>query len=97
MTHTSTEYTPPHYILEESNFNCRHVKLCDLDIPRNEMAKLFAKREDPDQMLYNASSDLNLHCLKFSILNWVSQLLCIEEEDKVSNLHLTRVFRLFGR
>ena len=24
----------PHYIREESNFNFRHVRLCDLDIPR---------------------------------------------------------------
>ena len=25
---------PTHYILEESNFNFRNVRLCDLDIPR---------------------------------------------------------------
>ena len=29
-----TEWTPPNYILEESDFNFRYVELCDLDIPR---------------------------------------------------------------
>ena len=27
------------------------------------MAKLFANRGDPDQMLHSAASDLGLHCL----------------------------------
>ena len=26
----------PHYILEESNFNLRYVRLCDLHIPREK-------------------------------------------------------------
>ena len=28
-----TEWTLPHYVLEESNLNIRYVRLCDVDIP----------------------------------------------------------------
>ena len=35
---------PSHYILDKSHFNFRYVRLCDLDIPRKKMAKLFADR-----------------------------------------------------
>ena len=31
-----TEWTPPHYILEDSNFDLRYVRLCDLDILREK-------------------------------------------------------------
>ena len=31
-----TEWTPPHYILEDSNFDFRYVRLCDFDIPREK-------------------------------------------------------------
>ena len=55
----------PHYIWEELNFNFRYVRPCDLGIPREKMAKLFANSGDPDQMLH---SDLGLHCLPVIIL-----------------------------
>ena len=31
-----TKWTPPHYILEYSNFNIWYVRLCELDIPREK-------------------------------------------------------------
>ena len=72
--------TKPHYILEESNFNFRYIKLCDLDIPREKrkMAKLFANRGDPDQMSHSVVSHLGLHCLPITLLGvsrlkWVIQ------------------------
>ena len=67
-----TEWTPPHYIQEDSNFNFRYVRLCNLDIPRQKMVELSANSGDPDQMphsaapdqmLHSAASDLGLHCL----------------------------------
>ena len=33
---TVPELNLPHYILEESNFNFRYVRLCDWDIPREK-------------------------------------------------------------
>ena len=60
---------PPHYILKESNF--RYVRLCDLDIPRENTANLFAGNGDPDQMLHSVASDLGLHCLGVSRLKWL--------------------------
>ena len=36
--------------MEVSNFNFRHVRLCDLNISREKMAKLFANNGDPDQI-----------------------------------------------
>ena len=55
------------------NFN---LWLCNLDIPREKLARLFANSGDPDQMLHSAASDLSLHCLPFtplgvSGLKWV--------------------------
>ena len=58
----------PHYILEDSNFNFRYVRLCDLDIPREKMVELFANSADPDQMQHSAASDLGLHCLPVTLL-----------------------------
>ena len=46
-------------ILDESNFNFRYGRLCDLDIPREKMVKLFAKY---------AASDQGLHCLPITLL-----------------------------
>ena len=31
-----TERAPPHYTLEDSNFDFRNVRLCDLGIPREK-------------------------------------------------------------
>ena len=59
---------PPHYILEESNFDFRYVRLCDLDIPRKKIVDLFANSGDPDQ-----TSDLGLPCLPITLLG-VSRL-----------------------
>ena len=43
-TLTNFKLNPSHYILDESNFNFRYVRLCDLDTPRKKMTKLFADR-----------------------------------------------------
>ena len=42
--------------------------LCDIDIPRKKMAKLFANSGSPDQMLHSAASDLGLHSLPITFL-----------------------------
>ena len=63
-----TEGTPPHYILEDSNFNFRYVRQCDLDILREKMFELFANSGDPDQIPHSAASDLGLHCLPVTLL-----------------------------
>ena len=41
----------PQDIYEESNLNFSYVRLCDLDIPIEKMAELFANSGDPDLML----------------------------------------------
>ena len=38
-----------HYKLEDSNFDFRHVSLCDLDIPQEKMVEPFVNSGDPDQ------------------------------------------------
>ena len=53
--------------------NLPYVRLCDLDMPREKMAKLFANSGDPDQMLHTATSDLGLHCLPYPFRG-----LCVE-------------------
>ena len=37
----------PLYILEDSNYNFRHVRLCDLDTLREKIVELFANSGDP--------------------------------------------------
>ena len=44
------------------------------------MVELFAKSEEPDQMLQNAASDLCLHCLPVT-LSGVSRLQWVKEEN----------------
>ena len=48
-----TEQTLSHYILEESIFNFRYVRLYDVDILKEKMVDLFANSGDPDQMLHS--------------------------------------------
>ena len=36
LTNSRLNKTPLHYILEESDFNFKYVRLCDLDIPRGK-------------------------------------------------------------
>ena len=61
------------------NFNCRYVRLCDLDIPgANKMAEVFANSGNPDQTSLFAASDLDLRCLLVALfgasrLKWVKQ------------------------
>ena len=63
----------PYYILEDSNFDFRYVKLCELDIPREKLVELFANSEDPDQTPRYAASDLGLITLVgVSRIQWVS-------------------------
>ena len=50
-------------ISEEYKFSFRYVRLCDLDIARKKMAKLFVNSGDPNQMPHTAASVLGLHCL----------------------------------
>ena len=68
----------PHYILEESNFNFRYVRLWNLEIPREKWLNVFAKSGDPDQTPRSVASDLGLRCLLItglgvSRLQWVNQ------------------------
>ena len=72
-----TEWTPPHYILKDSNFNFRYVRLCDLDTPREKMIELFANSGDPDQMPLSEASDLGLHRLQITLFG-VSRLQWVE-------------------
>ena len=57
-------------MLEESDFNFRYVSLCDLDIRREKTAKLFANIGDPDQMPQNVASDLGVHYLPITLLEF---------------------------
>ena len=66
----------PTLILEDSNFDFRYVRLCDLDFLRKTV-ELFANSGDPDQTPHSAASDLGLHCLPntllgVSLLQWVN-------------------------
>ena len=36
LTHLTLNKLSPNYILEESNFNFRYVRLCDLDVPKEQ-------------------------------------------------------------
>ena len=36
LTHCRLNELPPHYILEDSNFDLRYIRLSDLDIPREK-------------------------------------------------------------
>ena len=74
------EITPLHYMLEESNFSFGYVRLCDLDIPRAKMAKLFANSGDLNQTPRSVVSNLDLHCLPITLLKvfrlkWFNRLL----------------------
>ena len=64
---------PPHYVLEDSNFNFRYARLYEIDILREKMVELFANSEDPNQTPRSAASDLGLHCLPITLLG-VSRL-----------------------
>ena len=69
------------YTVEDSNFDFRYVRLCDLDILGEKMVELFANSGDPDQMPHSAASDLGLHCLPITLLGvsrlqWVKLTAC---------------------
>ena len=63
----------PPYMYEDSNFDFRYVRLCDLGVHRKKMVELFANNGDPDQTPHSAASDLGLHCLPIALLG-VSRL-----------------------
>ena len=85
------------YILEESNFNFRYVRLWDLDIIRREkMAQLFANSGDPDQTPRSVASDLGLHCLRITLLRvsrlqWVNHSLLLHQNLTIPVLQLVDV------
>ena len=56
---------PPHYILEESNFNFRYVRLW-FRYSKRKMAELFANCGDLGQMLHPATSHLGLQCVQIT-------------------------------
>ena len=56
------------YFLEESNYNFKYVRICDLDVPVEKIAKLFANSGDPDLMWHSLASDQGLHCLLVTLL-----------------------------
>ena len=53
----------PLYILEESIFDFRYIRLYDVDILKDKWVEIFANSGDLDQMPLSAASDLGLHCL----------------------------------
>ena len=57
----------PYYVLEDSNFDFRCVRLYDLDIPRKKMVELFANSRGPDQTPHSAASDLGQYCLPITL------------------------------
>ena len=67
LTHFRLNSLPTHYIWEESNFDLRYTRLCDLDIPEEKMVELFANSGNPDQTPRSAASDLGLHCLPITV------------------------------
>ena len=66
LTHCRLNEFPLHYILEESNFNFRYLRLCDLYNPREKWLN-YASNGDPDQTPRSAASDLGLHCLPITL------------------------------
>ena len=70
-----TEYTLPHYTLEESIFNIRYFRLYDVDFLQKN-GWTICKQWSPDQMPHYAASDLGLYSLPItrlgvSSLQWV--------------------------
>ena len=55
-------------MLEDSNFDFRYVRLCDLIIPRKKMVELFANSGGPHKKMHISASDLGLHCLLVTLL-----------------------------
>ena len=62
--------SPLYYIWEESNFNFRYVRLCDLDVPREKWLK--SRYRYPDQMPYSAARRLVWDCTVCQYLFWGS-------------------------
>ena len=54
---------PALYNLEDSNFDFRYVRLCDLDILREKWLNYFANSGDSNQTPRSVAFDLGLHCL----------------------------------
>ena len=74
--------SPTQYRLEDSNFDFRYVRLCNLDIHREKWLN-YLQTGDPDQMPHSAVFDLGLHCLPITLLGvsrlkWVNTLKCLE-------------------
>ena len=63
LTNCRLNELPHTQYMEDSNFNFRYVRLCDIDIPKEKMVEVFANCGDPNQTLHFAASDLGLHCL----------------------------------
>ena len=59
LTNFRLNITSPHCVLEESNFNFRYIRLCDLDIPREKWLK-YLQTVATDQTLSSGASDLGL-------------------------------------
>ena len=85
-----TELTHLYYILKDSNFDFRYVRLCDLDIPREKMVELFANSGNPDQTPPSAASDLGLHCLPTTLLG-VSRLQWVKWKHERTIIHRTQI------
>ena len=54
--------------MEDSNYDFRYVRLCDLEIPKENGLNYLQIVETPDQMQHSAASDLGLHCLPNTLL-----------------------------
>ena len=78
LTHFWLNKLPPHYILEESNFSFRYVRLCDLDIPREKWQKYLQTVETLIilwHLIWVCSLQTTL--LRVSRLKWVNSVLYI--------------------
>ena len=73
----------PNYILEESNFDFRYIRLCDLHILREKWLNY----------LQTVETDLGLHCLPVTLfgvsrLQWVKYVLVQKQQTFASEYTL---------
>ena len=82
---------------EDSYFDFRCVKLCDLDIPgENNNGEFFANSGDPDQTPRSALSDQGLHCLPITHLG-VARLQIVKALSKFVANDILKLILLFCR
>ena len=76
----------PHYILEDSYFNFRYVRLCDWAISTENWLNYLQTVETQIRWAWSAASDLGLHYLPVTLLgasrlHWVNPWPCLKFEE----------------